>query len=199
MCKWEVSGCKNSHSDFTYFYVITYTHHPPSPFSSPENIVTTKSDVNKLVLLKPLDWFSVCINSVHSPPSSGILHRNFLRLTPPPHLALISSPRGFLKCSELTLRFCLFHKFFNYRKGCGAAESTCLVFVCFVVINPRVLSANKVDLGLFLSHKILLPPPPQHIFTPLHLAADNGNRKMVELLVQHGANINQQNIGLSDI
>ena len=24
--------------------------------------------------------------------------------------------------------------------GCGAVEATCLGFVCFVVINPRVLS-----------------------------------------------------------
>ena len=34
--------------------------------------------------------------------------------------------------------------------GCGAAEATGLGFVCFVVINPRVLSANSVDLGFFL-------------------------------------------------
>ena len=32
--------------------------------------------------------------------------------------------------------------------GCGAAEATGLGFVCFVVINPRVLSANRVDFGL---------------------------------------------------
>ena len=32
--------------------------------------------------------------------------------------------------------------------------------LCFVVINPRVLSANRVDLG-FLFHKFsILPPPP---------------------------------------
>ena len=33
--------------------------------------------------------------------------------------------------------------------GCGAAEATGLGFVCFVVINPPVLSANIVDLGFF--------------------------------------------------
>ena len=52
--------------------------------------------------------------------------------------------------------------------GCGAAEATGrgLVLFCFVVINPRVLLANRVDLGFFLFHKlsyftpILLPPPP---------------------------------------
>ena len=34
--------------------------------------------------------------------------------------------------------------------GCGAAEATGLGFVCFVVINPCVLSANKVMiLGIF--------------------------------------------------
>ena len=31
--------------------------------------------------------------------------------------------------------------------------------LCFVVINPRVLSANRVDLGLFVS-SVLQPPPP---------------------------------------
>ena len=43
--------------------------------------------------------------------------------------------------------------------GCGAAEETGLGFVCFVV-NPRVLSAYRVD---FLFHKIFnfTPPPPQ--------------------------------------
>ena len=43
--------------------------------------------------------------------------------------------------------------------GSGAAEATGLGFVCFVVLNPRVLSANRVDLGLFLFHKF-------SIFTP---------------------------------
>ena len=45
--------------------------------------------------------------------------------------------------------------------GCGAAEATVLGFVCFVVINPRVL------LFIFLFHKfsyltsfVLHPPPP---------------------------------------
>ena len=33
--------------------------------------------------------------------------------------------------------------------GCGAAEATGLGFVCFVVFNPRVLSAKRVDFGLF--------------------------------------------------
>ena len=33
--------------------------------------------------------------------------------------------------------------------GFGAAEATSLGFVCFVVINPRVFSANRVDLGFF--------------------------------------------------
>ena len=37
--------------------------------------------------------------------------------------------------------------------ACGVAEATGLGFVCFAVINPCVLTANKVDFGLFL-----LPP-----------------------------------------
>ena len=49
--------------------------------------------------------------------------------------------------------------------GCGATEATCLGFVCFVFINPRVLSsANRVDFGLIIIsssiiHIIYSPPP----------------------------------------
>mgnify|MGYP003571757333 CR=1 FL=1 len=35
--------------------------------------------------------------------------------------------------------------------GCGAAEATVLGFVCFVVINPCMFSANRVDSGFFVS------------------------------------------------
>ena len=47
--------------------------------------------------------------------------------------------------------------------GCGAAEATGLGFVCFVVINSRVLSENRVYFGL-LFHKFsnFTPPPPTH-------------------------------------
>ena len=53
--------------------------------------------------------------------------------------------------------------------GCSAAEATGLGFVCFVVINPRVFSANRVDLGFFLFHIFSnFPPPPQSdLKTPL--------------------------------
>ena len=47
--------------------------------------------------------------------------------------------------------------------GYGAAEVTGLGFVCFVVINPRVLSSNKVDFDLFSPPKFSNwshPPPP---------------------------------------
>ena len=46
--------------------------------------------------------------------------------------------------------------------GCGAVEATGLGFACFVVINPRVLSANRVDLDFILFHKLsnFTPPPP---------------------------------------
>ena len=61
--------------------------------------------------------------------------------------------------------------------GCGAAEATGMGFVCFVVINSFVLSAaffffinilillpsaNRVDLGFFVSwiFNVLTPPPP---------------------------------------
>ena len=60
--------------------------------------------------------------------------------------------------------------------GCGAAEATDLGFVCFVVINPCVLSAYRVYFGIFCCCFLLLfhkspiiskfpsfypPPPPQ--------------------------------------
>ena len=48
--------------------------------------------------------------------------------------------------SHLQLDWLLFVLFFTLR--CGAAEATGLGFVCFV-INPCVLSANRVNFGLF--------------------------------------------------
>ena len=46
-----------------------------------------------------------------------------------------------------------------FKWGEGEAETTGLSFVCFVVINPRVLSANRVDLGFFFCfiHFSILP------------------------------------------
>ena len=44
--------------------------------------------------------------------------------------------------------------------GCGAAEATGLGFVCFVVMNPCVLSA-RVDLGFFLLQNFFKFIPPQ--------------------------------------
>ena len=46
--------------------------------------------------------------------------------------------------------------------GYGSAEATGLGFVCFVIINPCALSANRVDLA-FLFHKFsnFTPPSPQ--------------------------------------
>ena len=57
----------------------------------------------------------------------------------------------------------------HWSDGCGAAEATGLGFVCFVVINPCVLSANRVDLR-FLFHKFSnFTPPPLRIKTrPFH-------------------------------
>ena len=45
--------------------------------------------------------------------------------------------------------------------GCGAAKATGLGFVCFVVIIPRVLSANSVELGVFCFINCPFTPPPQ--------------------------------------
>mgnify|MGYP003571725524 CR=1 FL=1 len=44
--------------------------------------------------------------------------------------------------------------------GCGDADATCLGFICFVVVNPYVLSANRVDLGFFVSLIFQFYPPP---------------------------------------
>ena len=45
--------------------------------------------------------------------------------------------------------------------GCGAAEANGLGFVCFVILNPRVL-LDKVDLAVFFLFHLfpILPPPP---------------------------------------
>ena len=46
--------------------------------------------------------------------------------------------------------------------GCGAVEATCVGFVCFVVPNPCVLLANRVDFGrlfCFINCQFHLPPP----------------------------------------
>ena len=52
------------------------------------------------------------------------------------------------------------HPLVRWSEGCGAAEATGLGFVCFVVLNPRVLSANRVDLGFFFL-LLLFPWPPR--------------------------------------
>ena len=54
----------------------------------------------------------------------------------------------------------LFHNVSGY---IHAAEATGLGFVCFVVINPRVLSANRVDLGFFSFINFPISPPPPQI------------------------------------
>ena len=54
--------------------------------------------------------------------------------------------------------------FYTGEIGCGAAEATGLGFVCSVVINSRVLLANRVDLGFFVFVSYIFqffPPPPQ--------------------------------------
>ena len=44
------------------------------------------------------------------------------------------------------------------RGGRSTADATGgLGFVCFIVVNPRVLTANRFDLGFFLVHKCLTP------------------------------------------
>ena len=70
--------------------------------------------------------------------------------------------------------------------GCGAAEATGLGFVCFVVINPLVLSNNWFVLAFIfvpifsLSLSLSLPPPPARSFIiiPLILQAESMGRQM---------------------
>ena len=66
-----------------------------------------------------------------------------------------------------------FHSpFYHLLMGCGATEATGLGFVCFVVINPHVLTANRVDFGLFLFHKFFnfTPPPlPQVSYLEIYM------------------------------
>ena len=75
---------------------------------------------------------------------ANILHRYFLQFTPPPrHTGVMGLPSIFILHTGVM--------------GCGTAEATGLGFVCFVVNNPRVLSANRVDLGFFV-----YSAPPSH-------------------------------------
>ena len=41
--------------------------------------------------------------------------------------------------------------YYIIQPGCDASEATGLEFVCFVAINPRVMSTNRVDLGFSVS------------------------------------------------
>ena len=53
----------------------------------------------------------------------------------------------------------IYYILFTITVTCGAAEATSMGFVCFVVINPRVLSANIIDLSFFVSYIFLFHPP----------------------------------------
>ena len=64
-------------------------------------------------------------------------------------------------CHKFT-RYAILNNIIHSRViGCGAAEATGMGFVCFVAINPCVLSANRVDLGLFyfINFQFYSPPP----------------------------------------
>ena len=71
----------------------------------------------------------------------------------PPHPSawtlLISIPPVFCLASRVG---------FHHSPLAGVMEATGLGLVCFVVINPCVLSPNRVDLG-FLPHRFYPPPP----------------------------------------
>ena len=47
------------------------------------------------------------------------------------------------------------------KKSISPCCRTGLGFICFVIINPCVLLANRVDFGLFFSKISKFPPPPQ--------------------------------------
>ena len=78
---------------------------------------------------------------------------------------ILLDPLGTGGDKRLTLRLCVWgYRFYitPTLMECGPAEATGLGFVCFVVINPRVLSANRVYFGLlfFLFHIFFVSPPP---------------------------------------
>ena len=72
--------------------------------------------------------------------------------------------------------------------GCGAAEATGLGFVCFVVINPCVLSANRVDFGLFcfINFPIYPPPPGYKGCISIAVAAENRVPAQAQRLTRYG-------------
>ena len=69
--------------------------------------------------------------------------------------------------------------------GCGAAEATGLGFVCVVVLNPRVLSASRVDLGFFSFINVpILPPPPALTILPLKMELQPGQEREIEVVAR---------------
>ena len=74
---------------------------------------------------------------------------------------------------------------FTYARvmGCGATEATGLSFVCFVVTNPCVLSAKRVDFGLFFCfiHFPIPPRLPVMIWTPRRNKYVRSRRKRLNL------------------
>ena len=76
--------------------------------------------------------------------------------------------------------------------GCSAAEATGLGFVCFAVLNPCVLSANRVDFGLFCFISFQILPPAGT--TSLYLAVMDSNMPLVRLLFKSGGGDVQSNL-----
>ena len=95
--------------------------------------------------------------------------------------------------------------------GCGAAEVTDLGSVC-IVINPRVLSVNRLDLGFFyvINYPILLRTPQPNILMrreeltgiyirprlPVAISTDGGSVVLLVMMMMVEDDVFKSNSGL---
>ena len=118
----------------------------------PTQMIATYLLMNMIVLrhLKPMTCF--VFHLPPPPPAQGRSSRAASDCVPPLCDVIVDPgdqplvPGGGGNCFDSWLS-----RFIFTPMGCGAAEATDLGFI-FVVINPRVWSANRVDLGFFV-HK----------------------------------------------
>ena len=104
-------------------------------------------------------YISLLLRSI----SSHRLYPNYDHITSKASLRFKKRQNFWINPRKLSI----FYRYFPNRSEALIAEATGLGFVCFVVLNPRVLSANRVDFGFFLFQKLSnFTPPPSSLPVP---------------------------------